>query len=118
MQIRQITRNNSATSFYVNQNEIIGARQIGGGKTYRAIFGGETYYKVPPPKPVLEASEKWDLSGLCPFPLRRMTGREQRGGGNAYHKWGGGGSKTVFGAIWYVFPSPEFSPLCFPLKMS
>ena len=23
---------------------------------------------------------KWDSSGLCPFPLRKMTGREQRGG--------------------------------------
>ena len=31
---------------------------------------------------------KWDSSGLCPFPLRRMTGREQRGG-ESYHKWGG-----------------------------
>ena len=31
-----------------------------GGGTYRAILvggGGETYYKVPPPNPVLEASE-------------------------------------------------------------
>ena len=33
----------------------------GGGKTYRAILGGETYHKAPPPKPVLEASE----SGIC-----------------------------------------------------
>ena len=33
----------------------------GGGKTYRAIFWGETYHKAPPPKPVLEASE----SGIC-----------------------------------------------------
>ena len=28
-----------------------------GGKTYRAILEGETYYRVPPLKPVLEASE-------------------------------------------------------------
>ena len=29
-----------------------------GGKTYRFCFGGgEAYHKVPPPKPVLEASE-------------------------------------------------------------
>ena len=30
---------------------------------------------------------KWDWSGLCPFPLRKMTGREQ-GGGESYHRWG------------------------------
>ena len=52
-----------------------------GGQNVSCDFGGggETYYRAPPPKPLLEAS-KWDLSGMCPFPLRRMTGREQRGG--------------------------------------
>ena len=58
--------------------------------------GGETYYRVvPPSKTNFGGLRKWDLSGLCPVPLRRMTGREQRGGGNSYHRWGG--SKTVFG---------------------
>ena len=84
----------------------------GGGKTYRAIFGGggKSYHKAPPPKPVFGGLRKWDLSGLCPFPLRRMTLREQRGGGKSYHKWGG--PKPFFwgGDLWYVFPSPEFPP--------
>ena len=76
------------------------------------------YYRARPPKLVLEGSESG--IGLCPFPLRKMTGREQTGGeqrgGGTYHKWGG--SKTVFGEgfLWYVPPTPEFStPLCFSL---
>ena len=42
----------------------IGTSQRGGG-TYRAIFlGGKTYHKVPPPNPVLEASES-GISLVC-----------------------------------------------------
>ena len=40
---------------------LVGNSQRGGGKTDRAIGGGETYHKAPPPKPVLEASE----GGIC-----------------------------------------------------
>ena len=57
---------------------------------------------------------KWDLSGLCPFPPKNMTWREQIGG-KAYHKWGGG-SKTVFGEGFYgMFSPPQsfFPPFVF-----
>ena len=50
-----------------------------------------------------------DFSGLCPFPLRKRTGRKTKGGGR---------EKTIMwkGVLWYVFPSPEFSTtLCFSL---
>ena len=60
---------------------------------------------------------KWDWSGLCPFPHRKMTGREQGGVGNRII---GGGVQNHFwgGVSWYVFPSPEFSSrLCFPLTL-
>ena len=61
---------------------------------------------------------KWDLSGLCPFPLRNMRGRKQTGGGQNVPLVGG--SKTVFwgGVLDFFFlPSPEFStPLCSSLK--
>ena len=33
------------------------------------------------PALVLEGSDKWDWSGLCLFPIRKTTGREQMGGG-------------------------------------
>ena len=52
------------------------------------------------------------LSGLCPFPLRRMTLREQRGGGNRIIS-GGVQNRFWGGALWYVFPSPEFPPPLF-----
>ena len=48
-----------------------------------------------PSKTSFGGLRKWDRSGLCPFPLSKMTGREQTGGGETYHRWGG--SKTVFG---------------------
>ena len=86
-----------------------------GGKTYRAILGGETYHKVPPPKPVLEASES-GICLVCARFLRRMTLREQRGGGRgeSYHKGGGVQNRFRGGVLWYVFPSPEFpAPLFF-----
>ena len=61
-----------------------------GGKTYRAIFGGGgTYHRVPPPKPVLEASE----SGICLvcacFLWGKWQGVNKRGRGETYHRWGG-----------------------------
>ena len=55
--------------------------------------GGETYHKVPPPEPVLEASENGIRLGPCP--IRKMTGREQRGGGKRIIS--GGGPKPFLG---------------------
>ena len=82
----------------------------GGGETYHAILGGEAYYRVHSPKP------KWDWSGLCPVPLRKITGREQTGGGT-YQRWGGP-EPFWGGVLWHVFPSPEFStPLRFFRKI-
>ena len=81
-----------------------------GGQNVSCDFGGENVPYSTPSKTSFGGLIKLDLSGLCRFPLRRMTLREQRGGGKSYHKWGG--SKTVFGGgdLWYVFPSPEFPP--------
>ena len=56
---------------------------------------------------------KWDWSGLCPFPLRKMTGREQMGGNRII----GEGPNRFWGRGFMVCsPPPEFStPLCFSL---
>ena len=47
---------------------------------------------MPTPKPVFGRLRKWDWSGLCPFSLRKVTGRGQpegEGGGGTYHTRGG-----------------------------
>ena len=95
----------------------IGKSQMGRAKHIVRFFwggGGETYYRVPPPKPLLEASG----SGICLVCARflQMTGREQMGGGGTYNRWGGGVQNCFWGGV-YVFPFPEFStpPLCFSL---
>ena len=66
-----------------------------GGKTYRAILCGRTYYGARPPKPVLGGTRKWDWSGLCPFPiwknLWQCVDKWGRGGGTTYR------SKPLFG---------------------
>ena len=63
-----------------SKSPFLGIRK-GGGKTYRAILGGENVPQSNPSKTSFGGLRKWDLSGLCPFPLRRMTLRKQRGGG-------------------------------------
>ena len=70
--------------------------------------GGGTYHRVRPPKPVLEASE----SGICLVCAGFQQGENKRGGGKRII---GRGSKNRFweGVLWYVFPSPEFSPPLF-----
>ena len=80
-------------------------------KTHRAIWGGETYCRVPPPEPLLEASE----SGICLVwaPFLQLSSKENdmawaNGGGGTYHRWGGG-SKTVFGEGFYGIFSPPLS---------
>ena len=60
-----------------------------------------------------------DRSGLCQFPLRKMTGGEQTGGGGKRIIGGAVQNRFWGGVIWYVFPSFELStPLCFSLKWS
>ena len=71
----------------------------GGGGNVSCDFGGG--------KRTIECAlqlRKWDLSGLCPFPLRKMTLREQRGGGENVSQVAG--SKTVLGEGFYGFPLP------------
>ena len=85
-------------------------KKLGNGNTYRAIFWGGNVQKSAPSKAGFGGLRKWDWSGLCPFPPRKMTGHEQRGGGGN-RIIGGGGSKTVFGKGFYGMVSP---PLSFP----
>ena len=77
----------------------IGKLQRVGGEMYRAILGGGGR-NVPQSAPSTSSFgglRKWDSSGLCPFPLRRMTGREQTwGGGERYHR---GGGPNFFGPL-------------------
>ena len=53
-------------------------------------FWGKKYYRLRPPKPVLEPSENGRLVWSVPASSKEMTGRGQRGGKM------GGGSKTIF----------------------
>ena len=77
----------------------IGKRQMG-GKTYREILVECA---------LRNRFRKLDWCGLCPFPLRKMTGRGQMENGRGGGKYHGGGSKTVcVEGFCGVFPSPEF----------
>ena len=51
---------------------------------------------------------KLDWSGLCPFPPTKITGLGQTRGQRIQNRFWGG-------ALWYVFPSPEFSTPPSPL---
>ena len=82
---------------------MVGNSQRGRAKRIVRLWGGKTHCNVPPPNPVLKL-RKWDLSGLCPFHVRRMTLREQRGGGKSYHKWGGPIPFLGEVVLWCVFP--------------
>ena len=58
----EIFRVRRAPGFRVSESENFWEFAKGGAKRIVRFWGGgETYYKVPPPKPVLEASE----SGIC-----------------------------------------------------
>ena len=87
----------------------LGIRKRVGKRIVRVFWGGNVLESAHS-KPIFGGLRKWDLSGLCPFPLTRMTLREQtQGGGKSYHKWGV--QNRFWGGIsWYVFPSPEFPP--------
>ena len=53
------------------------------------------------------------LGWSVPVSSIEMTGREQTGGGGGetYHKWGGGGPKTVYGeGLYGMFPLPLSLP--------
>ena len=73
--------------------------------------GGGTYYRVPPPKPVLEASESGIRLVCARFLEGKKLGVNKRGGGTHY-RWGG---KTGSGKGFYGKFSPplSFPPLCF-----
>ena len=73
----------------------------GGAKRIVRFWGGKTYHRVRPPKPVLEASESGDLPGLCRFPLRENNRAKTNGGGKRII---GGGVQNRFweGVLWYA----------------
>ena len=73
--------------------------------------GGETYYRAGPPMPFLEIPEKWDWSGQCRCPLRDTTGRRQNGGGETYHRLGGGFQSAYGGRELMVFVFHPFAAL-------
>ena len=90
----------------------LGIRKLPGQNVSCNFGEGKTYYKVPPPNPVLEASESgfvWSVPVSCKENDIAWT---KKGGGKSYHKWGG--SKTVFGEGLYGMFSP---PLSFPLPL-
>ena len=62
---------------------------------------------------------KWDLPGLCRFPLRKTPGRKTNGGGGeTYHRCGGPKPFLGRGLMVCFSPPPEFStPLCFSLTL-
>ena len=84
-----------------------GKSQRGGGHVSRDFEGaGKTYYR----------EQKVDSAGLCPFPLRKTTGREQMGGwGGNVSSVGGVGPKPFWGRAFYGMFSP---PLSFPAPIS
>ena len=97
----------------------IGKSQMGGGKRIVRFWGpkgGNVLYSAPS-TPVLEPS---DQSGIClvcaPFPLRRMTLREQRGGGTRIIS-GRVQNRFWGGAFVRMFSPPRSSPppFCFSL---
>ena len=47
-----------------------------------ANLGGKRTIECALPKPTFGGLRKWDWSGRCPFPLRDMAARGQKGGGN------------------------------------
>ena len=82
-----------------------------GGRTHRAIFGGENVLQSASSKTSFRGHSTWDWSGLCPF----LPGRGQTGVGERTIEGGGGGPKPFLGRGVYccVFPTLEFSiPLC------
>ena len=96
---------------------------MGGVQNVSCDLGGEgTCCRARPPKPGGGGGErycrvclrKWDWSGLCTFPLRKMTGREQTGGLETYHRWGG--PKPFLGRgsmVRFSFPMPFFASILF-----
>ena len=67
----------------------------GGGQNVSCDFRGENVLWSAPSKTSFGGLRKWDSSGLCTFPPRKITGCEQTEGENRIT--GGGGSKTFGG---------------------
>ena len=53
----------------------------GGGQNVSCEFGVGGNVQSEASKTSFGGLRKWDLAGRCPFPLRKMTGCEQTGGG-------------------------------------
>ena len=64
--------------------------------------GGETYCRVAPSKTSFGGLRKWDSSGLCPFPLGKMTWHDQEG------------ERIISGGVQKPFLGRGFM-VCFPL---
>ena len=69
----------------------LGNRKEGGQNVSCDLGGGECSNRAPPPKPVL-VGFVWSV----PVPSKEHD-RACTGGGKTYHRWGGRGSKTIFG---------------------
>ena len=68
---------------------------MGGKNVSCDIGGGGTYYRAPPPKPVLEASES-GIRLVCTRFLWEKWVTAWTKGGQTYHRWGG--QKRFLGA--------------------
>ena len=81
-----------------------------GGKTYHvSLAGGGDVLQSVLSKTTFAGLRKSDWSGLCPFPLRKMTGRVQNVPGNRII--GGGVQNRFLGRVlWCVFPSSPSGP--------
>ena len=89
-------------------------KRLLGGQNVSCDFGGggggETYHRVRPPKPVLEASpQKVGFAWSVPVSSKENNSLRAKtnGGGETYHRWGGG-SKTVLGEGLYGIPVLPF----------
>ena len=89
---------------------------MGGAKRIVRFFGGKTYHRACPPKPVLEASE----SGICLVCAGFLQGKQQgenKRGGKTYHRWGGPkpflgrGLMVCFPLPWVFHPPLFFSDI-------
>ena len=76
------------TVFSGGRPQIFGKRLMGGQNVSCDFLGGKRTIDAPS-KASFGGLRKWDLPGLCRFPLRKTTGRKQRGGAETYHRWGG-----------------------------
>ena len=104
---RQVRDKNCLAAIFAPRHQSVSSGPLGkGGQKVSCDFGGgENVPESAPSKPSFGGLRKWDSSGLCPFPLRKMTGREQRGGGKRIIS--GGLQNRFWGAgLMVCFPLP------------